>query len=131
MMPYKHVTMPTDEYVGKRIAMQRQLHHVSQSKLGEALDLTFQQIQKYEKGTNRVSASKLQAMANFFNVPVGFFFEGGPNAKVKQQQSAEGPFVSLLSTRTGVRLCTAFQRINSPALRESVVELVETMSRKL
>ena len=121
---------PTDDYVGKRIRMRRMQSGLSQSQLGNALGITFQQVQKYEKGSNRVSASKLQTMANFLKVPVSFFFEGGPtepNGK-KSATSPEFTFADLLSTSDGVALCTAFDKIESRAVRKAVVALIETLA---
>src|SRR5262245_11880642 len=69
---------PVDKYVGSRIRMRRIMLGMSQEKLGESLGLTFQQIQKYEKGTNRVGASRLQQISEILQVPVSFLFEGGP-----------------------------------------------------
>ena len=70
---------PVDKYVGSRVRMRRIMLGMSQEKLGEALGLTFQQIQKYEKGTNRVGASRIQQIAEILQVPVSFLFEGGPS----------------------------------------------------
>src|SRR6476660_9683849 len=75
---------PVDKYVGSRIRMRRIMLGMSQEKLGESLGLTFQQVQKYEKGTNRVGASRLQQISEILQVPVSFLFEGGPTG------SAEG-----------------------------------------
>src|SRR5262245_35868745 len=77
---------PIDQYVGARVRMQRQLLEMSQTKLGDALGLTFQQIQKYEKGANRIGASRLQQIAHILQVPVSFFFEGAPNINPKTHQ---------------------------------------------
>ena len=74
----KKVPNPIDRHVGSRVRMRRMLAGVSQEKLGEALGLTFQQVQKYEKGTNRISASRLQQIAKMLDVPVSFFFDGAP-----------------------------------------------------
>ena len=69
---------PVDRYVGSRVRMRRIMLGMSQEKLGDALGLTFQQIQKYEKGTNRVGASRIQQISEILQVPVSFLFEGGP-----------------------------------------------------
>ena len=71
---------PVDKYVGSRVRMRRIMLGMSQEKLGEALGLTFQQIQKYEKGTNRVGASRIQQISEVLQVPVSFLFEGGPSS---------------------------------------------------
>ena len=75
----KKAPNPTDKHVGSRVRMRRMMLGMSQEKLGDALDLTFQQVQKYEKGTNRIGASRLQQIAHILQVPVSFFFEGGPS----------------------------------------------------
>ncbi|MGH6684511.1 MAG: helix-turn-helix domain-containing protein, partial [Pseudolabrys sp.] len=75
----KKVPDPTDTHVGARVRMRRMMLSMSQEKLGDALGLTFQQVQKYEKGTNRIGASRLQAISNILQVPVSFFFEGAPH----------------------------------------------------
>jgi transcriptional regulator with XRE-family HTH domain len=71
---------PTDQHVGSRVRMRRKMLAMSQKKLGAALGLTFQQVQKYERGANRIGASRLQQMSHILQVPVEFFFEGAPNA---------------------------------------------------
>ena len=75
----KKAPNPIDKHVGARVRMRRMMLSMSQEKLGDALGLTFQQVQKYEKGTNRIGASRLQQIANILQVPVSFFFEGAPN----------------------------------------------------
>ena len=75
----KKAPNPIDKHVGSRVRMRRMMLSMSQEKLGDALSLTFQQVQKYEKGTNRIGASRLQQIANILQVPVSFFFEGAPN----------------------------------------------------
>jgi transcriptional regulator with XRE-family HTH domain len=118
-------------YVGKRIRMRRLMADMSQEKLGAALGITFQQVQKYEKGTNRVSASKLQLMANILKVPVSFFFEGGPTAdNGKKTSSPDFTFAELLSTTDGIALCTAFEKIERGAVRKAVVRLLESMAER-
>ena len=81
----------TDKHVGGRVRMGRLKLEMSQSKLGEAVGLTFQQIQKYEKGTNRVGASRLQQFSNILGVPGSFFFEGGSNASSQRKAKAIDP----------------------------------------
>src|SRR6187455_1914404 len=76
----KKTPNPTDKHVGSRVRMRRMMLGMSQEKLGDALGLTFQQVQKYEKGTNRIGASRLQQISEVLQVPVSFFFEGVPNA---------------------------------------------------
>ena len=81
---------PVDKYVGSRVRMRRIMLGMSQEKLGEALGLTFQQIQKYEKGTNRVGASRIQQISEILQVPVSFLFEGGPTGIGKRRGFGEG-----------------------------------------
>src|SRR6516165_6183716 len=73
---------PTDKYVGSRVRMRRLMLHMSQERLAEQLGLTFQQVQKYEKGTNRISASRLQEISNILSVPVPYFFEDQPSEQM-------------------------------------------------
>src|SRR2546429_4777702 len=100
---------PVDKHVGNRVRMRRMMLSMSQEKLGDALDLTFQQVQKYEKGTNRIGASRLQHIAQILQVPVSFFFEGGPAAEGSRGASVASPsYVSdFLATRDGLALAKA------------------------
>jgi transcriptional regulator with XRE-family HTH domain len=99
---------------------------MSQEKLGEALGLTFQQIQKYEKGTNRVGASRIQQIAEVLKVPVSFLFEGGPGSARGAERFGEG--LDLLATSEGLALTRAFTRIADARLRRSIVDLVEQIA---
>ena len=109
--------------------MRRMMLRRSQTQLGEALGITFQQVQKYEKGTNRISASRLQHISEILQVPVPFFFEGAPYAggQLSAQRDAPSPrFVSdYLATSDGLNLTKAFMRIPNAQLRRSIVDLVE------
>ena len=107
--------------------MRRMMLNMSQEKLGDALGLTFQQVQKYEKGTNRIGASRLQQISNILQVPVSFFFEGGPHGGGKGEGDAPSPaYVSdFLATSDGLALVKAFTRIKNAKLRRSIVNLVE------
>ena len=123
---------PVDKYVGSRVRMRRIMLGMSQEKLGEALGLTFQQVQKYEKGTNRVGASRIQQIAEILQIPVSFLFEGGPSGTVNADGTIEGPspsYVSdFLATSEGLALTRAFTRITDAKLRRSIVELVEQIA---
>jgi transcriptional regulator with XRE-family HTH domain len=125
----KKAPNPTDKHVGARVRMRRMMLGMSQEKLGDALGLTFQQVQKYEKGANRIGASRLQQIAHILQVPVSFFFEGAPAAPGQQLGSAEAPspsYVSdFLATSDGLALTKAFMRIRNPKLRRRIVDLVE------
>jgi transcriptional regulator with XRE-family HTH domain len=128
----KKAPNPIDKHVGSRVRMRRVLIGMSQEKLGEALGLTFQQVQKYEKGTNRIGASRLQQISTILSVPVSFFFEGAPGneaGKPGMSDSASSAYVvDFLSTTEGLQLNKAFVRIKDPKVRRRVVDLVATLS---
>jgi transcriptional regulator with XRE-family HTH domain len=113
------------------VRMRRMMLSMSQEKLGDALGLTFQQVQKYEKGTNRIGASRLQQIANILQVPVSFFFEGAPHT-AHSSGMAEAPspaYVSdFLATSDGLSLTKAFMRIKNNKLRRGIVDLVEQIA---
>jgi transcriptional regulator with XRE-family HTH domain len=123
---------PVDKYVGSRVRMRRIMLGMSQEKLGEALGLTFQQIQKYEKGTNRVGASRLQQISEVLQVPVSFLFDGGPSGAAVSDASAESAspayIADFLATSEGLALTRAFTRIPDSKLRRSIVDLVEQIA---
>lgn len=122
---------PVDRHVGNRIRMRRIMLEMSQEKLGEALGLTFQQVQKYEKGTNRVGASRLQQISEVLQVPVAFFFEGRPgeSAAGSLDEASSPTYVTdFLATSEGLSLTRAFMRISDPKLRRSIVDLVERIA---
>jgi transcriptional regulator with XRE-family HTH domain len=123
------VPNPTDKYVGSRVRMRRLMLGMSQGALAGQLGLTFQQVQKYEKGTNRISASRLQAMSHILQVPVSFFFEGAPQPAGTLQRSGEAPFPAyvsdFLAETDGLKLVRAFMQISDAKLRRSLVRLVE------
>jgi transcriptional regulator with XRE-family HTH domain len=125
---------PVDKYVGSRVRMRRIMLGMSQEKLGEALGLTFQQVQKYEKGTNRVGASRIQQISEILQVPVSFLFEGGPSGNASADNFSEGTspsYVSdFLATSEGLALTRAFTRITDSKLRRSIVELVEQIAAR-
>ena len=93
----KKAPNPIDKHVGSRVRMRRMMLSMSQEKLGDALGLTFQQVQKYEKGTNRIGASRLQAIANILQVPVSFFFEGAPHTPGQTSGLGEAPSPAYVS----------------------------------
>ena len=128
----KKSPVPVDKHVGGRVRMRRILVGMSQEKLGEALGLTFQQVQKYEKGSNRISASRLQQIAQALGVPVTFFFEGAPVDKPELEGGFGEPpqadfSFDLLSTPDGIQLAKAFMSIDDPKIRRRVVDLVSTL----
>jgi transcriptional regulator with XRE-family HTH domain len=127
----KKVPDLTDKHVGARVRMRRMMLKMSQEKLGDALGLTFQQVQKYEKGTNRIGASRLQHISNILQVPVSFFFEGGPHLSEHSGMSeAPSPaYVSdFLATSDGLALTKSFMKIKNGKLRRRIVELVEQVA---
>ena len=122
---------PVDKYVGSRVRMRRIMLGMSQEKLGEALGLTFQQVQKYEKGTNRVGASRIQQISEILQVPVSFLFEGGPSGTGSFSEGTSPAYVSdFLATTEGLALTRAFTRITDAKLRRSIVELVEQIATR-
>ncbi len=127
----KKAPNPIDKHVGSRVRMRRMMLQMSQEKLGEALALTFQQVQKYEKGTNRIGASRLQQIAQVLQVPVSFFFEGAPGGSAPDGNAPSPSFVSdFLASADGLALTRAFTRLKDPKLRRRIVELVEEIAGK-
>jgi transcriptional regulator with XRE-family HTH domain len=121
---------PIDKHVGGRFRMRRLMLNMSQTEIGDALGLTFQQMQKYEKGTNRISASRLQQLCRILDVPVTFFFEGAPRAPGLPELSEAGAEVpayvsDFLATSEGVALIRAFTRIRNAKVRRAIVALVQ------
>ena len=132
-MMAKKAPNPIDKHVGSLVRMRRMMLGMSQEKLGNSLGLTFQQVQKYEKGTNRIGASRLQQISQILEVPVSFFFEGAPTvgaARADGLTEAPSPaYVSeFLATADGLALTKAFTRISDAKLRRRIVELVEQIA---
>ena len=124
---------PTDIHVGSRIRLRRNMLGMSQEKLGENLGITFQQIQKYEKGTNRVGASRLQAIASILGVPVAFFFEevpGGETAdgRVLLEDASMLLALEYCSSPEGLQLNRAFVKIRDLKVRRRLLDLVKSLS---
>ena len=121
---------PIDIHVGGRVRMRRNLAGMSQEKLGEALGLTFQQVQKYEKGTNRIGASRLQQISKILQAPPSFFFEGAPSGEPGAMPgfAESSEVVSFLSTVEGLQLNKAFASIRDPKVRKKVVDLVVALA---
>ena len=126
---------PVDIHVGSRVRLRRMILGMSQEKLGESLGLTFQQIQKYEKGVNRIGASRLFDLAQVLRVPVQFFYDEAPsvsNSAMLPTGMAERPAESyaaeFLGSRDGLELNKAFARISDPRVRRSIVDLVRAIS---
>lgn len=120
-----------DLHVGARVRMRRKFLGMSQEVLAGAIDLTFQQVQKYERGSNRISASKLYEIAKVLKAPVAYFFEGlgeGEQSEGFSESQSEQFVHSFLMTTEGIELAEAFPRINNAKLRRRVLELVRALA---
>jgi transcriptional regulator with XRE-family HTH domain len=135
----KHRASPIDVHVGTRVRLRRTLLGMSQERLGDALGLTFQQVQKYERATNRVSASRLFDLSRILDVPIGFFFDdmpdslsgnfsGVPHRASGSPSEFQNPFSDdTLSRRETLELVGAYYRITAPAVRKRVFDLIKSM----
>jgi transcriptional regulator with XRE-family HTH domain len=120
---------PIDKHVGSRLRLRRLMLGMSQEKLAVAFGLTFQQVQKYEKGTNRISASRLQQAAKVLDVSVPFFFEGAPGGHTVGGSAPSTAYVNeFVSSENGLRLIKAFTRIARPTVRNRIVNLVQEIA---
>ena len=129
-LPRKKAPSPIDQHVGRRVRMRRLMLAMSQEKLGAALGLTFQQVQKYERGGNRIGASRLQQISRILQVPVAFFFDAVshlPPSVAKDQPLTE--LTEFMATRDGLALAKAFMQIDNMQLRRRLVELVEQIEQ--
>ncbi len=120
---------PVDIDVGQRIKLQRLAAGLSQTELGESIGVTFQQVQKYEKGANRVGAGRLTQIARGLKIPVTTFFEGHDHIEKVAQQGGVSP-LSLITHPHAFRLLQAYSTLTDGALRRSIVELVERVAVK-
>jgi transcriptional regulator with XRE-family HTH domain len=124
---------PVDTHVGSRVRLRRMLLGMSQERLGDSMGLTFQQVQKYEKGVNRIGASRLYHISKILDVPVQFFFEeapqiGEPNSpRGTGEAASEGFILEFLNSREGLELNRAFVKIGDAKVRKSVVDLVRAL----
>lgn len=124
----KKTPNPIDVHVGSRIRLRRTMLGMSQEKLGDSLGITFQQVQKYEKGANRVGASRLQHIAEILTVPIPFFFEGSPGAGEddgKHESSSD-----FMNSKECVALAAAFSAIEDKRVRQSILGLVRSLSKE-
>ena len=121
---------PIDIHVGSRMRMRRMMLGMSQEKLGEAFGLTFQQVQKYEKGVNRIGSSRLQQAADILGVTVPFFFEGVIGGTFTPDRNTLSPAYidDFVTSSDGLRLVKAFIRIARPAVRHRIVALVNEIA---
>jgi len=129
----KKIPNPIDIHVGSRVRMRRMMVGMSQEKLGDALGLTFQQVQKYEKGANRIGASRLHQIASVLGVQIEFFYEGAPVAEGTPvggfSEAPNPPYMNdFLSTSDGLQLMRCFVRVRDPRVRKRIVELVEAFA---
>ena len=128
----RKATNPIDKHVGSRVRLRRMMLGMSQSTLGDGLGITFQQVQKYEKGTNRMGASRLQHISDILQVPVPFFFEGAPHLAGQPNGSGDAPspayVFEFLATTDGLSLTKAFMLIKERSLRRRIVDLVEEIA---
>jgi transcriptional regulator with XRE-family HTH domain len=128
---------PVDVHVGSRVRYRRMIIGMSQEKLGEKMNLTFQQIQKYEKGTNRIGASRLFQLSKILEVPVGYFFEdafanSAPSNPLPgmHEPAQEAVLLDFLNSREGLDLNRAFAKIHDPKVRRRVIDLVRALSEE-
>ncbi len=121
---------PTDVFVGSRVRMRRKMLGLSQEKLGDKLGITFQQVQKYEKGTNRVGASRLKAMAEALDVPISYFFPDSPpqDGQAGMQEDGAAYLTDFMSTSDGLELGRHFTRIQDSKTRRKLIELVRAIA---
>jgi transcriptional regulator with XRE-family HTH domain len=122
---------PVDLYVGGRVRMRRKFLGLSQEHLAESIELTFQQVQKYERGANRISSSKLYEIGKVLKVPVAYFFEGYDDGQTMDgfNESASEKFVhGFLMTTEGIELAEAFPRINNAKHRRKILDLVRALA---
>jgi transcriptional regulator with XRE-family HTH domain len=121
---------PIDIHVGGRVRMRRMILGMSQERLGEQLGITFQQIQKYEKGTNRIGASRLQNIAGVLSVPVSYFFENAPThtGAPGLGDGGNGHVADFQPTSETIQLNRAFVRIGDPRVRRRILDLVRSLA---
>ena len=122
---------PIDAQVGNRVRIRRMLIGMSQEKLGDLLGLTFQQVQKYEKGVNRIGAGRLFEMARILGVPIDFFYEGVESAEGRPgfaEPEGAPPVMEFVSSGEGLQLSLAFMKIRDPKVRKRVLDLVKSLA---
>lgn len=123
---------PIDVHVGSRVRLKRSMLGLSQEKLADQLGITFQQVQKYEKGTNRISASRMFEISRILQVPVDFLFEGlstvSGSATGMAEEGSSDYVVDFLSTAEGVQLNRSFVKIKDPLVRKKIIDLVRSLS---
>ena len=133
MVVTKKIPNPIDVHVGSRVRLRRTMKGMSQEKLGDSLGITFQQIQKYEKGSNRIGASRLQNISTILETPISFFFEDAPDssgaqAKGMGEAKSTNYVVDFLSSTEGLQLNRAFVKIDNANVRRKIVDLVKSLA---
>ena len=133
MAEVKKVPNPIDIHVGSRVRLRRTMQSMSQEKLGDSLGITFQQIQKYEKGANRIGASRLQNIATVLNTPVAFFFEDAPSGDSTSsagmsESTSTNYVVDFLSSSEGLQLNRSFVKITDSKVRRKIIDLVKALA---
>ena len=120
---------PVDAHVGYRVRLRRMLIGMSQERLGELLGLTFQQVQKYERGINRIGAGRLFEVAEILGVPISFFYEGVDASNAGGEGGSQSAAVmDFLSSNEGIQLSTAFMEIKDGKVRRRIVDLVRSLA---
>ena len=128
-------TTAVDTHIGQKIRARRNVLGLSQTELADAAGITFQQVQKYEKGTNRVGASRLQQFSEALDVPPSYFFDGAPTVGKKisaprDGELSEGSIISFLGTREGAALVRAFLAIKEKPIRQNLIEFIASLKSK-
>jgi transcriptional regulator with XRE-family HTH domain len=119
---------PVDKHVGGRVRMRRLICGVTQVQLADKLGVTFQQVQKYEKGSNRIGASRLHQISQALDTPISFFFEGSPGSNGRASHVLPGYLIELMSTDVGQRLIQAMSRVTDAKMRNNLLELIESVT---
>jgi transcriptional regulator with XRE-family HTH domain len=128
-VPKKQVN-PIDIQVGNRVRIRRMLIGMSQERLGDLLGLTFQQVQKYEKGVNRIGAGRLFEVSRILNVPVDFFYEGVNAIPAGASEVESAPVMEFVSSGEGLQLSLAFMKIRDTKVRKRVLDLVKSLAEE-
>ena len=129
-MPKKQAN-PVDVQVGNRVRIRRMLIGMSQERLGELLGLTFQQVQKYEKGINRIGAGRLFDVSRILGVPIEYFYEGAQlSGQAGFAEEGTPPVMEFVSSGEGLQLSLAFMKIKDPKVRKRVLDLVKSLAQE-
>jgi transcriptional regulator with XRE-family HTH domain len=131
-LPKKNAN-PVDAQVGSRVRLRRMLIGMSQERLGELLGLTFQQVQKYEKGVNRIGAGRLFDVARILGVPIDYFYENvssNLSGRGFSENDTSPPVMEFVSSGEGLQLSLAFMRIKDPKVRKRVLDLVKSLAEE-